>query len=947
MKIAYFNCTAAQAHIGCLAVTDAHFRVLLGQGYDITSITTTAESAALRADTREQTIDNVAASELMQRIEACDAVVVNGEGTIHHQRGGELLSITHLAKQQGKRAFIVNAVVQEMDGWLDLLSEVDDLNVRDPKSAAYLKEHDVPHRLVLDTFLEASFADEVTQDFAGKHIVTDWHPARDHDVGQAALRYLDEHNDAQFYPFHHWMHIEQDGWCHSVANLATADLIITGRHHGLYAALLTGRPFVALPSNTHKIEGTVEFCDGKIPFCDNMQDLEKQATYATNNPNLFLELKDFIQSHRPLATFDALYEALPTGSTRSDEEVRALMQPLKAELYKKAQLEALRQSYNENRDRTRGKEKQSILRDRLDGANKKIADVKASYVSKIDGLKDKIAKNKEVFIEKNELLKAKMQEQKQLFESRRYNELAKASFAAKDYKNAHEYAHKGLSTKPYDAALINFLFKSENLLTIQHVAHRPYASEHIAALEKHDDSPEKHAALAKAYGFGSDYGRAIHFYRLLKQQAALDDEQEKDYAMCLQASGEFEEAKTIYESIIANYDGDERRVLVPVVRWLLLTYCQIGEYDNAIALYAEMQTRLDNYGANLWPIYIAYLGKEDLKAAWDNYLFTSEQQDYDTHFNGSLKEFEELLAGKRSEQSLFIMPSGGIGDEIRHATLYKDLEERMPHDVSKVTVCCDPRLETLLSRSFPAVNFYPTSRRNVQALEDTKINVPENLAKSFNDNSFAEAKQADITLHCYSMMKYFRNSFDAFEKAKTQTIIADPKLRKQWRKKLDAMGPNLKVGINKGTHLSGGNREVNIFRFDGWGEVFAEQGVDFINLSLDMTKKDIAAINKQFNTTNIHYLDDIDLMNDIESLAALIAELDVVVTPPNMMTDLAGGLGTTTFCMYTTALHDWRFSGKNHADVWHSNAYGLASDIRGKKDGVMTKVAKQLRQLKK
>ena len=268
-KIAYFNCTGAQPHIGCLAVTDSHLRNLIGNGYEVSIIYSTAETTKFRRSTREETKVAIQNSRIITAIEHVDAVVINGEGTIHHQRGVDLLCIAEIAKEMGKPVFIVNAVIEEMEGWFDILSNLDDLNVREVRSSNYLKENNVSNQIILDSFLDAKFSDINTQDFSGKTVVTDWHPARDNDVGKACLEFIDKNpSNSIFLPFQHWSYIENDNWRHQVANLSTADVLVTGRHHGVYAAILSGKPFVALPSNTYKIEGMVEFCSGKIPYSE-------------------------------------------------------------------------------------------------------------------------------------------------------------------------------------------------------------------------------------------------------------------------------------------------------------------------------------------------------------------------------------------------------------------------------------------------------------------------------------------------------------------------------------------------------------------------------------------------------------------------------------------------------------------------------------------------------
>src|SRR5690606_24463000 len=53
---------------------------------------------------------------------------------------------------------------------------------------------------------------------------------------------------------------------------------------------------------------------------------------------------------------------------------------------------------------------------------------------------------------------------------------------------------------------------------------------------------------------------------------------------------------------------------------------------------------------------------------------------------------------KRSDSRVVVAVEGGPGDELRFSCLYQDLREKWG---DKVTVTCDPRLLSVMKRSFP------------------------------------------------------------------------------------------------------------------------------------------------------------------------------------------------------------------------------------------------------
>jgi polysaccharide pyruvyl transferase WcaK-like protein len=116
-------------------------------------------------------------------LDACDAVVVNGEGTLHHGAGSEYFAILGAAQQLGKATLLINAVFEAHQGWAQVISRLDDFCVRDLHSLEHARSLGFRCRLVPDSFLAAQFDATPTIDLGGRIVVTDWHPARDADVG--------------------------------------------------------------------------------------------------------------------------------------------------------------------------------------------------------------------------------------------------------------------------------------------------------------------------------------------------------------------------------------------------------------------------------------------------------------------------------------------------------------------------------------------------------------------------------------------------------------------------------------------------------------------------------------------------------------------------------------------------------------------------------------------
>ncbi len=305
LRVALFNDTGNSPHVGCKGVTLAHDAMLARAGSDIVIRAYLGEYRELWKGDRASSLRAFWKSDLPERLAGIDAVIVNGEGTIHHGAGLHLLTVLAGAQEIGLPTFLVNAVFQECEQDLQTLKQLTDFTVRDAASSAYLKRLGVPHRVVLDSILEASFDTAPKNDFRNKIVITDWHFARNQDVGLALQKLLrDLGQDAVFYPLE-GPDREKD-WRHALADFSQAALIVTGRHHGVCLAGLAGVPFVALGSNTWKVEGMLKLLPGNLSACADMSELPKRCEEAFNNRAVFGEIKQFLRAQLPLTTFEKL-----------------------------------------------------------------------------------------------------------------------------------------------------------------------------------------------------------------------------------------------------------------------------------------------------------------------------------------------------------------------------------------------------------------------------------------------------------------------------------------------------------------------------------------------------------------------------------------------------------------------------------------------------------------
>lgn len=226
-----------------------------------------------------------------------DVLVVNGEGTMHHDSKGQIRKMTALARAQelGRSTMLVNSVWQQNDGRFDeVLRRIDHIVLREVLSQKDLLErHGVPAKVSPDVSYHLKLAEPgQIVDCSGGLALTDFYSREfSQFVRLTGGRLIRE---ATF------LSMQELDWSSLVHSLKTASLLVTGRHHAVYAACRAGIPFVAVPGNTHKIEGLIASAGVDIPLCRDPSELPWAIARAQDNPEPYRELFAWLRDQLPL-----------------------------------------------------------------------------------------------------------------------------------------------------------------------------------------------------------------------------------------------------------------------------------------------------------------------------------------------------------------------------------------------------------------------------------------------------------------------------------------------------------------------------------------------------------------------------------------------------------------------------------------------------------------------
>ena len=198
-------------------------------------------------------------------VDQVDAVVVNGEGTMHHdrERARELLGLLQLAQRAGARTFLTNSIWQEMSAEHDAtLARLDGFWVRDPWSWEATRRLGARLRLDSSCDVELRRAAAPYPGYAGQVALGQEWPLRDCEgIAGRRLRLLGR------------------DFGRVVRTLETAAAYVTGQYHGVVAATLAGCRVVRRPCNdTWKVDAWLQWVgDGALSegrVWQGLEDLE-------------------------------------------------------------------------------------------------------------------------------------------------------------------------------------------------------------------------------------------------------------------------------------------------------------------------------------------------------------------------------------------------------------------------------------------------------------------------------------------------------------------------------------------------------------------------------------------------------------------------------------------------------------------------------------------------
>ena len=338
-----------------------------------------------------------------------------------------------------------------------------------------------------------------------------------------------------------------------------------------------------------------------------------------------------------------------------------------------------------------------------------------------------------------------------------------------------------------------------------------------------------------------------------------------------------------------------------------LQHC--GRSPEAIASLRSALALDPDHAQAHWDLSFALLGSGQLPEGWDECEWRWRRR------NAEAKRYDfAMWNGDASNSSrLLLWGEQGVGDQIIYGSMVADLVA----SAMQITLEVDPRLVPLYRRSFPQVAVIPRQ-----------------------DPPAANPAAYDCQVPMGSLGRWLRPSFNAFPKHNGY-LKADVEQVKAFSARLRRPGPEKVIGIS----WYSANREFGANKSSGlldWADILRVPGVRFVDLQYGDTTGAREELRHRHGL-DITHLDDVDLFNDLEALAALCAACDLVITVSNVTAHMAGAIGKPVWLLVPKAngrIWYW-FSGRSDSP-WYPSMRIYTQDTRGEWRGMFETVAREL-----
>ena len=283
----------------------------------------------------------------------------------------------------------------------------------------------------------------------------------------------------------------------------------------------------------------------------------------------------------------------------------------------------------------------------------------------------------------------------------------------------------------------------------------------------------------------------------------------------------------------------------------------IASYKKALSINPNYAGAHRNLGFALLNIGEIEEGLEEFEWRWQ----VPKHLEARRHFSKPVWDGKQSLKGKR----ILLWSEQGIGDTLLWSSF-------IPFVVSQADDCileCQEKLVPLLKRSYPDIKVQPENRMSDTSRDDFDFHLP----------------MGSLYRQLYSKIP--------IQAAVNSFLVPNAERVNFWKERLRSIGDGPYIGIGWKSSQMLPNRMPNYASLSDWAPVLTLPEVTFVNLQYIDFEDDLNSVKSDLGVT-VHNFDDLDLLDDIDDVAALCSALDMVVATTSAIPNIAAGVGTLT-----------------------------------------------------
>jgi hypothetical protein len=282
-------------------------------------------------------------------------------------------------------------------------------------------------------------------------------------------------------------------------------------------------------------------------------------------------------------------------------------------------------------------------------------------------------------------------------------------------------------------------------------------------------------------------------------------------------------------------------------------YLKSARPDSTIHMCNRALKEAPHFNAARYNRGLAHLFKREWKKGWEGFSYGLGEK------NRIKRDYGVPDWDGRAEGTVVVYAEQGTGDEIMFCSCIPDVLK-----TNKVVIDCEPRLAGLFGRSF---------------------DVPAYGTRFLDKTPLVDEQEIHYQIAMGELPRLYRNSEAEFPG--TPYLVADPEREIQYKALLDSM-PGKKIGVSWTGGMRFTSNHKRTFTPQDY-EPFFDDDVSLI--SLEYKAPEIEGL-------PITHWDRAVLKGvDFDETAALVSQLDYVITACSTVVYIAGGLGIPCYCL--------------------------------------------------